>query len=180
MIGEPTTVDDCAGVLAKENPFQFQAWAPGLVGVRVAGSDKKAGNKGIDGRLYFHDGSPNTRQIVFSVKAGHQVPNYVRDLRGVVEREHAEIGVLLSFEEPTTGMRSEASEAGFHTSPWGRDPRVQLRTVGELLDGQGIDYPHVTGANVTYRRAQRARTESPEAMELFAAKRPAEYQPGSD
>jgi len=28
---------------------------------------------------------------VFSVKAGHLVPNYVRDLRGVIEREAAEI-----------------------------------------------------------------------------------------
>jgi DNA modification methylase len=155
VIGEPTTVDD-ARVLAKEDPFQFQAWALGLVGARVAGSDKKGGDRGIDGRLYFHEGKSETRQIVFSVKAGHLVPNYVRDLRGVIEREAAEIGVLLSFEEPTAGMRSEAAEAGFHESPWGKHPRIQLRTIRELLDGRGVDYPHVTGANVTHRRAARA------------------------
>jgi DNA modification methylase len=154
-IGEPTTVDD-ARVLAKEDPFQFQAWALGLAGARVAGSDKKGGDRGIDGRLYFHDGSADTRQIVLSVKAGHLVPTFVRDLRGVIEREGAEIGGLLSFETPTAGMRSEAAEAGFYTSPWGRHPRIQLRTIGELLDGRGLDYPHVTGANVTHRRAPRA------------------------
>jgi DNA modification methylase len=154
-IGEPTTVDD-ARVLAKEDPFQFQAWALGLVGARVAGSDKKGGDKGIDGRLFFHEGGSETRQIVFSVKAGHLVPGFVRDLRGVVEREGAEIGVLLSFETPSSGMRAEAAEAGFYTSPWGKHPRIQLRTVGELLDGEGIDYPHVTGSNVTHRRAKRA------------------------
>jgi site-specific DNA-methyltransferase (adenine-specific) len=81
VIGEPTTVDD-ARVLAREGPFQFQAWALGLVGARIAGSDKKGGDKGIDGRLYFHEGRSETRQIVFSVKAGHLVPTYVRDLRG--------------------------------------------------------------------------------------------------
>lgn len=167
VVGEPTTVDDAA-VLAKEDPFQFQAWALGLVGARIAGSDKKGGDKGIDGRLYFHDSASGpTRQIVFGVKAGHLVPAYVRDLRGVLERESAEIGVLLSFEEPSPGMRSEAAEAGFYESPWGRHSRIQLRTIRELLDGKGIDYPHVTGANVTLRRAQRAQTASADSMELF-------------
>ncbi len=167
-VGEPTTVDD-ARVLAREDPFQFQAWALGLAGARQPGSDKKGGDKGIDGVLYFHDGTDApSRRIVFSVKAGHLVPAFVRDLRGVIEREAAEIGVLLSFEEPSPGMRSEAAEAGFYESPWGNHPRIQLRTVGELLAGKGIDYPHVTGSNVTYRRAQRARGAEPERMELFA------------
>ena len=53
-------------------------------------------------------------------------------------------------------MRSEAAETGFYESPWGKHPRIQLRTVGELLAGKGIDYPHVTGSNVTHRRAARA------------------------
>jgi DNA modification methylase len=167
-VGEPTTVDD-ARVLAQEDPFQFQAWALGLVGARVAGSDKKGGDKGIDGRLYFHEGGSETRQIVFSVKAGHLVPNFVRDLRGVIEREEAAIGVLLSFEEPTGGMRSEAAEAGFYESPWGKHPRIQLRTVGDLLGGKGVDYPHVTGSNVTHRNAQRAHTAEAEALPLFGA-----------
>lgn len=166
-IGEPTTVDD-ARVLATEDKFQFQAWALGLVGARVAGSDKKGGDKGIDGRLYFHEGDDDTRQIVLSVKGGeHLVPNFVRDLRGVIEREKAEIGVLISFEEPTAGMRAEAAEAGFYTSPWGKHPRIQLRTVGELLAGKGIDYPHVTGSNVTLRRATRAKAAPGEQTALF-------------
>lgn len=168
VVGEPTTLEDAA-VLAQEDPFQFQAWALGLVGARVAGSDKKGGDRGIDGRLYFHDSADGqTRQIVFSVKAGERLaPTFVRDLRGVVDGEHAEIGVLITFKEPTAGMRAEAASAGFYTSPWGNHPRLQLRTVGQLLAGQGIDYPHVTGANVTHRRAARATGERPEALELF-------------
>jgi hypothetical protein len=47
------------------------------VGARIAGSDKKGGDKGIDGRLYFHDSAAGpTRQIIFSVKAGHLVPTF--------------------------------------------------------------------------------------------------------
>lgn len=87
----------------------------------------------------------------------------------MIEREQAEIGVLLSFEEPTAGMRSEAAEAGFYESPWGKHLRIQLRTIRELLDGKGIDYPHVTGSNVTHRRAQRARAGQVESLPLFGA-----------
>jgi hypothetical protein len=48
---------------------------------------------------------------------------------------HAQIGVLLSFETPSAGMRSEAASAGFYASPWGSShARLQLLTVGELLE----------------------------------------------
>lgn len=167
VVGEPTTVEGAA-VLAKDDPFQFQAWALGLVGARVAESAKKGGDKGIDGRLYFHDSASGpTRQIIFSVKAGHVVPSYVDALWGVVEREKAEVGVLLTFSEPTSGMRARAAEAGFYESPWGKHPRIQLRTVAELLDGKGIDYPHVAGSNITHRHATRAKAAAPDQAVLF-------------
>jgi site-specific DNA-methyltransferase (adenine-specific) len=173
VTGEPTTADD-AEVLAREDPFQFQAWALGLVGGRPAGPTKRGGDKGIDGRLYFHDTQGgDTKQIVLSVKAGKLVPNYLRDLRGVIDREGAQIGVLLSFDEPTSGMRSEAASAGFYDSPWGtRHPRLQMLTVSQLLAGQGIDYPAVTGANVTFRRAARARPAPGVQTAMFAGTTP--------
>lgn len=153
VIGEPVTVDGAAE-LAQSDPYQFQWWALGLVGARPT-EQKKGADKGIDGRLYFHDGGPKdkTRQVIFSVKAGKVTANQVRDLRGVIEREKAAIGVLISFEEPTKPMRKEAASAGFYESSWGEHPRIQLLTVAELLDGKGVDYPRVTGANVTYKRA---------------------------
>jgi hypothetical protein len=101
------------------------------------------------------------------VKAGHLVPNYLRDLRGVIEREDAELGVLLSFEEPSAGIRAEAAVAGFYASPWGKHPRIQMRTDGEQLARKGVDYPHVTGANITLRRAVRAEAPAPDQPALF-------------
>jgi hypothetical protein len=38
-------------------------------------------------------------------------------------------------------MRAEAANAGFYEFKGNRYPRVQLRTIAELLDGHGIDYP---------------------------------------
>jgi hypothetical protein len=67
---------------------------------------KKGPDQGIDGRLYFHNEprGGKTKQIIFSVKAGHVQSAYVRDLRGVIEREEAQIGVLISMEAPTKPM----------------------------------------------------------------------------
>ena len=122
VVGEPTTAEDAAE-LAESNKYQFQAWALGLVGARPAGGVKKGADKGIDGRLYFHDGSQSTRQIIFSVKGGKLKATDVRDLRGVIDREKADIGVLLSFEPPTQLMRTEAASAGFYVRRLGGSTR---------------------------------------------------------
>ena len=68
VIGEPTTLNE-AEALAREDPYQFQWWALGLVAARPI-EQKKGADQGIDGRLYFHDDkSGKTKQIVLSVKA---------------------------------------------------------------------------------------------------------------
>lgn len=154
VIGEPTTAEDAAA-LAESDKYQFQWWALGLVGARPA-DQKKGADKGIDGRLYFHDGSATTRQITLSVKGGKLKASDLRDLRGVVDREKAHIGVLISFEKPTKLMKTEAASAGFYSSPWGKHPRLQLLTVADLLDGKGIDYPRTAGTNITYKAAPKA------------------------
>ncbi len=167
VIGEPTTVEDAAA-LAASDPYQFQWWALGLVDARPA-EQKKGADKGIDGRIYFHDASESgkTKSVILSVKAGHVTVSQVRDLVGVLQREKAEIGVLISFEDPTKPMRSEGATAGFYESPWGRHPRIQLLTVGELLAGKGIDYPRTAGTARTFKQAPKARRVAEPSPELF-------------
>ena len=156
VIGEPVSVAD-AQDLADHDPYQFQWWALGLVGARPV-EQKKGADKGIDGKLFFHDdNSGETKQIIFSVKAGHTNVAHVRDLRGVIDREQAQIGVLITMQEPTQPMRSEAAGAGFYESLWGKHPCLQLLTIGELLNGRKIDYPPAQGANVTFEKAPKAR-----------------------
>lgn len=154
VVGEPVSVYD-AQQLADSDPYQFQWWSLGLLGARPD-EKKKGADKGIDGRLYFNDGQ-KTQQVILSVKAGHHIGvNFVNELRGVVERENAQIGVLITMHPPTKPMMTCAAEAGFYTSQWGKHPRIQLLTVADLLAGKGIDYP---GANVTYKQAPKAGTE---------------------
>ena len=157
VIGEPTTFTE-AEALAKEDPYQFQWWALSLVRARPY-EQKKGSDRGIDGRLYFHDDrSGRTKQIILSVKAGHVQVAHVRDLRGTIEREKAEIGVLLCLEKPTKPMLHEAVEAGFYESTsWGKFPRIQILTIEELLAGKTIDYPR-GAADATFKRAPRAKS----------------------
>jgi hypothetical protein len=132
----------------------------GLVGARPT-EQKKGADKGIDGRLYFHDeAGAQTKQIILSVKAGHTSAPHVRDLRGVVEREGAAIGVLITMQESTSHMR-------FYDSPWGGSyPRIQILTVAQLLAGERIDYPNVEGMDRTFKKAPKARRKGAAHPEL--------------
>jgi hypothetical protein len=49
---------------------------------------------------------------------------------------------------------------------WKGYPRLQIRTIAELLDGKGIDYPAITGGNVTFRKARRAAEDQGEQLSL--------------
>jgi len=169
VIGEPTTLTG-AKELAQADPYQFQWWTLGLVGARPM-EQKKGTDKGIDGRLYFHDegsAKAKTKQIIISVKAGKNFTvAYLRDLRGVIERENAEIGVLISMAKPTQAMRKEAASAGFYKSPWGKDyPRLQLLTIEDLLNKRTIDYPPSQQVNVTLKKAPKAKQKKKETKEL--------------
>jgi len=164
VVGEPVSVPD-AEVLAASDPYQFQWWTLGLVGARPT-EGKKGADKGIDGRIYFHEGDGTTRQIVISVKAGKLHAPYVRDLRGVIEREKAAMGVLLTLEEPTKAMRAEAASAGFYRSPWGQHPRLQIVPIADLLDGKRLDAPPARQTSVTFKRAPTAKEAGARQMQL--------------
>ena len=173
VIGEPT---DLSGAieLAETDPYQFQWWALGLLGARPT-EQKKGADRGIDGRLYFHDDSGgDTKQVIFSVKAGKVQSSYVRDLVGVINRENAQIGVLISLNHSTQEMRTEAAAAGFYESGWStRHPRIQLVTIEEILAGKTLDLP--LHRNRTLKKSDRA----PSANSAKRAKRAAGVPPES-
>lgn len=166
VVGEPKSVQD-ARILAEQDPYQFQWWALGLAGARPV-DEKKGSDKGIDGRLYFHDNGDRlaTKQVIFSVKAGRPNVAQVRDLRGAIERERTELGVLILMHSPTQHMRAEAAAAGFYVSPWGKHPRIQLIAVEELLQGKAVDMPKLSGSNVTFRRAARFTGDAPHQLPI--------------
>ena len=167
VVGEPVSLPD-AKALAETNPYQFQFWALGLVNARPL-EEKKGADKGIDGKIVFQgDAAGSFEHVIISVKAGHLTPNHVRDLRGVLDREKAAIGVLISMEEPTKPMNTEAVTAGFLESKvWGRKyARLQLLTVAELLAGKRIDMPPIKQVGATFKKAERFKGKKGEQLKL--------------
>ena len=99
-----------------------------------------------------------TRKIVVQVKSGKVSVKDMRELKAVVENQNAVIGVFITLNPPTQPMLKEAATAGqfhwlhvTHTTY----PKLQIRTIQELLEGRGIEYPQIPD-DVTFRKAERA------------------------
>ncbi|MEY3004567.1 MAG: hypothetical protein RLZZ491_1743, partial [Pseudomonadota bacterium] len=111
--------------------FEFEKWALSLIDAQPGNLSKKGADKGIDGNLWFG----KTGRAIVSVKAGDNVGvGMVRDLRGVIEREKADLGVLLTLTPPKSTMIAEAAAAGQHHEPgFTPVPRIQIVTIEQAM-----------------------------------------------
>lgn len=170
VIGEPSDVES-ANALAVQDRYQFQWWALGLVGARPAEQDERKGrDKGIDGLLYFFDDrSAQPKKVVLQVKSGHVTSRDVRDLVGVVEREKAAIGALITLKPYTREMTVEAVSAGYYEwAPLGgepmRCPRIQILSIAEIFEGALLRMP--PRLEVTFRQAPKNSKPTSKQLEL--------------
>ncbi len=111
--------------------FEFEKWALSLIAAQPGNLSKKGADRGIDGNIYFG----KTSRAIVSVKSGDNVGvAMIRDLRGVIERERAEIGIFLTLTPPTRPMVAEAAAAGqFDMEGFSTVPRIQIVTVEDAL-----------------------------------------------
>jgi site-specific DNA-methyltransferase (adenine-specific) len=167
VIGEPKDPTG-ARELAAQNRYQFEWWALALVDARPAQDKKKGADAGIDGYIYFFDDdSGKAKKIIVQVKSGTPSVSHIRDLKGVLQREDAAIGVYITLEEPTRPMRTEAASAGFYEPEHfnGSYPRVQILTITELLEGKTVQYPRL-GPTATFKKAERKEKDHP-SIQMF-------------
>jgi site-specific DNA-methyltransferase (adenine-specific) len=162
VIGEPADVFS-ARALAQQDRYQFQWWALSLVKARPVGEKKKGADEGVDGVIYFQDidtTNPNktiTQKIIVQVKSGKVSVKDIRDLYGVIERDKAIIGAFITLENPTQPMITEAVKTGYFER-WNKNyPKIQIRTIAELFQGKGIEYPQTT-IDLTFRKADKIET----------------------
>lgn len=139
----------------RDGPYQFQFWINGVIGAQsfgagATGKGKKGGDGGIDGKMWFRTpGGEKLESVIVSVKGGKALyPGMIRDLESVVRREKAAMGVFVSLEEPTSGMRQEAAKYGFYQYGNQEFPRIQVLTVAEILEGKRPAMP-AGAANVS-------------------------------
>jgi len=125
-----------ADQLAARAPFQFQYWALSRIPGAMP-SDRKTGDHGVDGVLHFWDPAKASKagKGVISVKGTIAVnPGMVRDLAGTVDHQDADFGILVTLQEPTEGMRTEARKAGVYKYNNQREiPRLQLVSAADLF-----------------------------------------------
>jgi site-specific DNA-methyltransferase (adenine-specific) len=177
VIGEPVDVPS-AEALARQNRHEFERWALGLVYARPAKEQMKGADAGIDGVIHFTDDpSGKYKKVVVQVKSGHVSVSQVRDLKGVMEREKAAIGALITLKSPTRQMRDEAAAARHYepeSLPGQRFPRLQILTIAELFAGNTLLYPRLGIA--TFKKAPRKRKgPSPEEKQGKLEEMMAEY-----
>ncbi|MHB8106021.1 MAG: DNA methyltransferase [Candidatus Cryosericum sp.] len=122
--------------LAARAPFQFQYWALSRIPGAMP-SDRKTGDHGVDGVLHFWDPAKASKagKGVISVKGTIAVnPGMVRDLAGTVDAQGADFGILVTLQEPTEGMRTEARKAGVYKYNNQREiPRLQIVSAADLF-----------------------------------------------
>ena len=159
VIGDPK---DLAGAqaLAQHDRYQFEWWALGLVDARPAQDKRRGADSGIDGYInFFDDNDGRAKRVIVQVKSGNVSVSQIRDLKGVLEREQAQIGIFITLTPPTNPMRQEALATGVYVPeryPDHRFPRMQILTIQDLLSGQQPQYPRMA-PQATFRRAPRRR-----------------------
>ncbi len=137
--GNPTDVAS-ARDLARRSKKEFEIWA-----LSIVKAAQREHDGGVDGILSIPESKSKYTKVVVQVKGGEILnPGMIRDLIGTIEKEKAAIGLFITLEEPTSGMKEVAIHAGSYISPiWNKQyPRIQIRTVGELLEDTGFDLPY--------------------------------------
>ena len=176
VIGVPEDVAS-ARELAQDDEnngrYQFEYWALSLVRAHPARDKKKGADSGVDGVIRFlDDDSGKAKTVIIQVKSGKVNRGVIATLRGDMEREKAEMALLITLEPPTKPMEDEALAAGFYTPeayPDRRFRRVQIATIEELLKGDGPEIPRGLGGSEdpTFRRAPRRRRPQGESRPMM-------------
>jgi len=150
---------------------EFTAPALGSHNNTVTIDPECGADHGVDGKILFRDDpkAAKPEQIIIQVKGGKTGVKDVRDLRGVLDREKAAIGILISLQPPTDLVETEAASVGFyeHKTNQQKFPRLQLRTVKELMAGKGIERPtSAASLDDTFKKAPASRKKHGEQKEL--------------
>ena len=147
--GIPRNIEGARDLWQRDH-FQFQKWA--IEQVEGFGTTRKTTDRGIDGRIYFRlkdfDGHSS---MVIEVKGGKNINReVVGQLRGVMEREADSVMAgLIVLEELGTQKKAnfmdEMAQAGQLNDGGRKYDKMQMLSIGEILNGRNFDTPYVEG-----------------------------------
>jgi len=163
--GTPKTLED-AQDLFKRDAYQFEWWACSLVNAQPYKDKKKGSDSGIDGLIFFSDVDSKSKRkdktavktIVVSIKGGKNVGvSMIRDLRGTMQANDAEMGFFVTMAPPTKPMKVEAAKAGFYQAGNKRNySRIQIMTIQDLLEKRiRPEFFDLNQGELTFKKAPR-------------------------
>jgi hypothetical protein len=127
-------------------PYDFGYWALGLINGQPIHYPGLHGSV-IAGQVFFRDegrAGKEKRVLVIAQQEGPTAAD-VNKLDQAIQAADAEMGAIISAGPPQRDAFTAARNAGVYDSPLCGEsyPRVQVLTVADLLDGNGLNYPGV-------------------------------------
>lgn len=140
LFGSPLDADD-ARALAARDWLEFQKWAVFALGGLP--KDRLGPDGGIDGIIRYHRvGTEQPNRAIVSVKGGFNVGvDDVHKLKSVVQRDRAELGILVCLNPPSAAMVREVASEGDVGPRSHRVPKLQIVTVNRLFEPNPIQLP---------------------------------------
>lgn len=156
--------NDVAGArdLAERDKHEFQKWIVATIEGQPYKGGKKGMDRGIDGYLHFRDADKKPQTAIISVKGGGIKSGDIRDLKGVLEREGAALGIFLTLNPPTREMEKEAASAGFYETGGRKFPRLQILTAAQVIDDRRPQVPF--GFTESLKKASRETGEKQDSL----------------
>ena len=149
-------------------PYHFGYWVLGLLNgqpIHYPGLH----NSAIAGQVFFRDESRagKEKRVLVMAKPSVATVADVSTLADAMLESQAEMGTIVSVQPAKRDAAAAARKTGYYDSPLSAEsfPRIQLLTVAELLQGNGLCYPGVR-QNVTGERTTSARAAQPAAISV--------------
>jgi site-specific DNA-methyltransferase (adenine-specific) len=136
--GVPRDIESAVALANKRDDRlrkEFERWAIlTYTNNRGTINEKKGADSGIDGIVYFKD--PNEKRMVLQVKSGKVQRNVISTLHSDMQREGAEMAILITLQEPTDPMIKEAKSIGtYRHKLMGQDyDRIKIVTVKDIIE----------------------------------------------
>ncbi len=147
LVGLPENVQD-ARELAQANPFEFEKWVCGRIGVNKMGRRKQPGDKGADGGIdgeiilpVVREGKVYEESVVVQVKGGNVTPDSVKALSETVRRVQAVAGVMVCFTEQMGTVENQRSRETWDGGFGRQYPVIQGYSVNNLLIDKPLNLP---------------------------------------
>jgi site-specific DNA-methyltransferase (adenine-specific) len=142
---------------------EFERWAIlTYTNNRGTINEKKGADSGIDGTVYFKD--PNEKRMVLQVKSGKVQRNVISTLHSDMQRDGAEMAILITLQEPTDPMIKEAKSIGtYRHKLMGQDyDRIKIVTVKDIIENNAkLNLPLSHNVLKSAKKTGKANTKEP-------------------